>query len=220
MIVVWAQNVVIISILLYLQWKPLPMDGALQILLQLSLLLVTVQSLLTVAQGTLPFVVKMVLGSGIVTGSILLSLRHNLPRELDDVHPLLTPVDDPYIQRSEWLWVIPLYMHQPLSDYPEWIQGIKATGKKLGLHGVYHTFDEFGTDVNANYLQRGIDEFERAFGYKPTHFKAPRLHTTAHNEQLIADAHMISRTRWQQIIHTVYHSPAGRQGGRLQGETK
>ena len=87
MIVVWAQNVVIISILLYLQWKPLPMDGALQILLQLSLLLVTVQSLLTVAQGTLPFVVKMVLGSGIVTGSILLSLRHNLPRELDDVHP-------------------------------------------------------------------------------------------------------------------------------------
>lgn len=146
--------------------------------------------------------------------------RQTLHEELDDVHPYILDIDDPYLQRSKWLWVIPLYMNEPISNHPEWVQYIKNTGKHIGLHGVHHTYREFATDRSDEYIDKGIEEFTRAFGYYPTHFKAPSLALSENNRRKIIAKGMGIKSHWNQIIHRVYHSPNNRTAnGRLIGET-
>ena len=145
--------------------------------------------------------------------------RSFLHEELDDVHPIIMGSDDPHIQRSKWLWVIPLYMDEPISNYPEWIKDIKNTGKKIGLHGVKHTHKEFGKDLSDDYIDAGVQEFYKAFGYYPKYFKAPSLAMTKNNTKKIEERGMEIKSRINQIIHTVHHSPKHRyKNGKLIGE--
>jgi predicted deacetylase len=140
-------------------------------------------------------------------------------KELDDVHPRIMGVDDPHIKKSEWIWVIPLYMNDPVSRYPEWVNALKKTGKKIGLHGVYHTHREFGVDRSPEYIDKGISEFVRAFGYYPTHFKAPSLDLTEANREYLLSKGMKIMSSYNQIVHEVYHSPKHRlSNGKLVGE--
>jgi peptidoglycan/xylan/chitin deacetylase (PgdA/CDA1 family) len=141
--------------------------------------------------------------------------------ELDDVHPRIQDVDDPLVKRSKWLWVMPLYMDDPISNHPEWVARIKNTGKILGLHGVKHTYNEFGYDLSEDYIQSGIDEFTKAFGYPPRHFKAPKISLTKNNEAIIRKHGMDIKGRFNQIIHQAHHNWNGRMTdgtNRLPGE--
>jgi predicted deacetylase len=154
-----------------------------------------------------------------ITLIVLIVSRFLTHEEYDDAHPLILGVDHPLIQRSEWIWVIPLYMNDPISNYPEWIRQLKATGKKIGLHGVKHTYNEFGTDLSKEYIKEGVDEFIKAFGFYPTHFKAPKLSMTKHNRQIINDFGMIIMGRLNQLLHRVHHTAENRlSDGRLPGE--
>lgn len=150
---------------------------------------------------------------------VFLIHRYTSREELDDVHPLIMDTDDPYIKRSEWLWVIPLYMNVPISNYPEWIDRLKATGKKIGLHGVYHKKLEFGVDRSDEYIDKGIDEFTKAFGYYPTHFKAPGLALTAQNQKKFEERGIEIKGLINQLIYQVHHTSSHRRpNGWLLGE--
>lgn len=140
----------------------------------------------------------------IVLGITLVAHRELSGKELDDVHPDI-PCDEKMLAESEWWWVVPLYGDKPLSDNPEWVEKVKKSGKKIGMHGVRHTFSEFNTDVSKEYIQKGMDEFEKAFGYKPTHFKAPKLQLTTNNYNLLKSMGFTVHTKWDQMIHKIYH---------------
>ena len=166
------------------------------------------------------FIVGFVLLSFLMmVGLVILLCRISLHEELDDVHPYILGIDDPLAQRSAWLWVIPMYMGEPISNHPHWVQELKDSGKKIGLHGVYHTKHEFGIDRSDEYIDKGINEFTKAFGYRPTHFKAPGLKLTKANRIKLEKRGLIIQGLLNQILHTVHHSPKGRRNnGWLLGE--
>jgi len=62
------------------------------------------------------------------------------------------------------------------------------------LHGVYHTYKEFETDKDQDYLQEGIDEFKTCFGYEPEIFKPPQLKISKANKKLIKENNMTLKT--------------------------
>jgi predicted deacetylase len=145
-----------------------------------------------------------------LTSSIIVTSRIFSHEELDDVHPLILDTNDKYLKKSEWLWVIPYYGNVPISENKKWIKKLKKTGKKIGLHGVYHTHKEFGIDRSDEYVDKGINEFKKAFGYYPTHFKAPSLVLTENNAEKFRIRGIKIKGRLNQILHNVYHSPSGR----------
>ena len=168
---------------------------------------------------TIVIVLAVIFGIGLLVGLAILVGWLTLQEELDDVHPWIMNADDPHIKRSSWLWVIPLYMDEPISNHPEWVESLKKSGKKIGLHGVRHTKLEFSIDRSDEYIDKGVNEFFKAFGYPPTHFKAPGLAMTKANAQKIRDRGMKIRNRFHQITRRVHHSPKGRlPNGWLVGE--
>jgi len=140
-------------------------------------------------------------------------------REVDDIHPLI-PCNEDYINNSKWLYVIPLYMGDPITNYPSWCKRMRESGKKLGMHGIMHTYNEFAEDVEDGYIQAGMNVFKEAFGYYPTHFKAPKTAMTKNNRKIIERKGMKIMGKINQILHHVYHSEdLGRSyKGRLEGE--
>ena len=162
--------------------------------------------------------------TGIFMGLILLGVFVLLTRtfghkELDDVHPRIMDTDDPYLQRSKYVWVIPLYMDDPISNYPEWVDRLKKSGKIIGLHGVKHTYREFGRDLPLEYIDRGVQEFRKAFGYYPKYFKPPVLDLTEHNGNIIRAYGMEIKSWFNQAIYSVFHSDKHRtKEGGLEGE--
>lgn len=165
------------------------------------------------------WIVLLLAGVAVVLGVTLMVHREMSPREIDDIHPRIS-CQDHLLDDSTWWWVIPYYNDEPLTAHPEWVERVKRSGRKLGLHGIRHTYAEFNVDVSREYIQKGIDEFERAFGYKPTEFKPPKMQVTPHNLKLLKDMGLNVHTSWQQLIHKVHHcEDQGRKDrGRLQYE--
>ena len=155
----------------------------------------------------------------IVLGVVFVSYREMGPREVDDVHPDIH-CSDGIVSDSTWLWIIPLYNNVPISKDRAWCDRMLKSGKKLGMHGVKHTFNEFNVDQTREYIQAGVDEFTRAFGYAPTDFKPPKMAVTPNNLKILKDMGLNIHNRWQQLIHKVYHcEDQGRKnGGRLEFE--
>lgn len=153
------------------------------------------------------WLLRLLLVLGVLSVALAVSFAVHMevaPREIDDVHPWI-PCQAHWLADSTWWWVIPLYGDQPLTADPAWVEHAKQSGKKLGMHGVRHTYAEFNTDVSREYVQKGIDEFERAFGYKPTDFKPPKMQITPHNLRLLREMGLTVHTTWQQNVHKIYH---------------
>jgi predicted deacetylase len=140
-----------------------------------------------------------------IFGFVLAVHRWTTPRELDDVHPAVVSTENPRLKESLWLWVIPLYNNDPISAHPEWVDKLKNSGKKLGLHGVYHPNKEFGTDRSDEYIDTGIAEFEKAFGFYPTHFKAPNLALSEGNAEKLRKRGIKIKGLVNQAAHIVFH---------------
>lgn len=135
---------------------------------------------------------------------ILFFVRFFGHRELDDVSPGIQ-CDAELLRKADVLWVIPKFEGKNISGDREWCSGILAMNKKLGLHGVYHTYKEFNVDRDSGYLDDGISEFERCFGEKPAAFKAPQLALNEKNKEMIEDSGLKVRGMWNQLTHKVYH---------------
>jgi len=130
--------------------------------------------------------------------------------EIDDLHPLLISPDHPDVLRSKYLWVIPMYMGAPISNYPNWVARVKrlrSDGKIIGLHGVRHQDAEFGQELSDEYIDSGIQEFQKAFGFYPRYFKAPQLILSKKNRKKLEDRGLKIKHKVNQVLHTVYHSP-------------
>lgn len=125
-------------------------------------------------------------------------------REIDDVTPGIY-CEPEYIAKSDVLWIIPIFNNKSIAKDKEWCNGIKALNKTLGMHGVYHTFNEFNTLRNEEYIKQGISAFEECFGYTPRIFKPPQLALSFDNKKMLENLGLNVEWYFNQWTHKVYH---------------
>ena len=125
-------------------------------------------------------------------------------REIDDVSPEI-PCSEKYLEKSDVLWVIPKFNNKLISENERWCEEIFGLNKTLGMHGVSHKFEEFSINRNKDYLQEGMNLFEKCFGFKPEIFKPPQLKITDGNKKLVKDSGMRLKGQFNQLTHKVYH---------------
>ncbi|MBU0760487.1 MAG: hypothetical protein KJ600_00255 [Nanoarchaeota archaeon] len=133
----------------------------------------------------------------------LFLLRATSQKQLDDLSPEI-PCSENLIEKSDVLWVIPKFNNISIQD-KEWCDYILSLNKTLGLHGVYHTYEEFQTPRSQDYLNEGITAFENCFHFKPEIFKPPQLKISKENKQLIKNSGLKLKTQANQLTHKVYH---------------
>lgn len=150
------------------------------------------------------YVLLLVIGIVLVLVVILFIIRRVSHTEIDDVSPGITCSDE-LLQKSDVLWVIPDFENKSISEDKEWCGKIKSLNKQIGLHGVYHTYNEFANDRDKEYLQKGIDDFTECFGKKPEIFKAPQLELSKKNKKMIEENGLNVRGKINQLFHKVYH---------------
>jgi len=126
------------------------------------------------------------------------------PIQLDDVSPNIK-CEQNLLEKSDVLFVIPKFENNSIAGNKEWCDSILSLNKTLGLHGVYHNFNEFGTDRNQEYLREGINIFEQCFGFEPEFFKPPQLEISEGNRELILGNNIILYGKISQLTHKVYH---------------
>jgi len=133
----------------------------------------------------------------------LFLIRLVLPSQIDDVTPGI-PCEDYLLEKSDVLYVIPLFENKSIAEDREWCEKTLSLDKELAMHGVYHTWKEFDENRDAEYLQRGIEEFEKCFGFAPERFKPSQIIISDSNARLVLNS-MELDLRWNQIFHKVYH---------------
>jgi|SRR3989344_298933 len=157
---------------------------------------------------------------GVVTIVVLFVLTLYLNRlfgttQVDDVTPGIE-CDSSLLEKSDILWVIPIFNNYSIAENKEWCDYILSLNKTIGLHGVYHEYDEFSVLRDENYLQAGINAFEKCFGYKPQLFKAPQLALSGQNKILLEKEGFTVYEEYNQIANKVYHcSDTGRFSNRF-----
>ena len=124
-------------------------------------------------------------------------------RQIDDVSPEI-PCEKVLLEKSDVLFVIPKFNNQPISENQEWCDYILSLNKTLGLHGVYHTYEEFLQTRNEIYLKEGIDIFEQCFHSTPERFKPPQLAISENNKELIKKEMKLD-LKLNQTFHKVQH---------------
>ena len=135
----------------------------------------------------------------------LFLIRLISPREIDDVSP---EINCPEIEKynPDILYIIPFYNGKPISENAEWCNYILSLNKTLGLHGYYHTYNEFiKQNISQEKLELSISEFEKCFGYRPEIFKPPQLRINKKNRELIKSNNLRLKGKFSQTIHKVYH---------------
>jgi len=135
---------------------------------------------------------------------VLFLIRLINSRELDDLSPNISCSEE-IIEKSKILWIIPKLENKSIAEEPEWCKKILNLNKTLGMHGVYHEFEEFNTNRNQAYLQEGIEIFEKCFGYKPEKFKPPQLKISEDNKKLVKNNNLKLKKQINQATHKVYH---------------
>ena len=135
---------------------------------------------------------------------IIIALRAILPREFDDLSPEIRCNQD-LIEKSQILWIIPLYNNHSIANDSEWCSKIKSLNKTLGMHGVYHNYKEFNSDKDIEYIKQGINAFEKCFNLKPNLFKAPQLALSNNNGVLLKSLDFSLKENFNQMLRKVYH---------------
>ncbi|MEK6945288.1 MAG: DUF2334 domain-containing protein [Nanoarchaeota archaeon] len=125
-------------------------------------------------------------------------------RELDDVSPGIECEQKLY-NKAHVLWVIPKFNSISISENKTWCKDILSLNKTLGMHGVTHEYEEFGSDKSQEYFDEGVKVFEKCFGEKPTMFKPPQLKISENNKKLIKNNNLSLLGNINQITHKVYH---------------
>jgi hypothetical protein len=147
---------------------------------------------------------------GYVLGAIILILllvfviRLISPSEIDDIHPDI-PCPELENYNPEVLWIIPIYQGKGISENKSWCEEIKSLNKTLGMHGIYHNYEEFYYIQSNEELKKGMQEFKECFGYEPEIFKAPQLKINSKNKALVKNNGLKLKGKFNQAIHKVYH---------------
>lgn len=130
--------------------------------------------------------------------------RHFRQKEIDDVTPGIS-CEKNLLEKSDVLWVIPLFENNSIANNKEWCASILSLNKTLELHGVYHTFDEFGIDRDKDYVDLGTKAFEDCFGFRPEKFKAPQQNLSSQNKLILEEEGFKISGKILQLTHKVYH---------------
>ena len=125
-------------------------------------------------------------------------------RELDDVSPMIK-CDKELLEKSDVLWVIPLYENFSIAEDKKWCDEILSLNKTLDLHGIYHTYKELDYPRSKEYIESGITAFKECFGFKPQIFKPSHLAISQQNKLLIEEEGMALKVKLNQVLHKVYH---------------
>jgi len=124
-------------------------------------------------------------------------------KQLDDVSPGIY-CEKELLEKSDVFYVIPKFENKGISENMTWCMEIKAMNKTLAMHGVYHTYNEFLETRNESYLEEGIDEFEKCFGFKPTRFKPPQMELSKFNWKMIEGIMQLDMYV-NSVLHKDYH---------------
>jgi hypothetical protein len=127
-------------------------------------------------------------------------VRAVLPSQIDDVNPLMgCSVDE--LEMADVYFVVPVYDGVEIDG--EWCEGILGKGKEVALHGVYHSYEEFGVGRDREYLDYGVGVFKECFGFAPERFKPPQIAWDSENDWIrgVLDVELF----WNQVFHKVYH---------------
>ena len=131
-------------------------------------------------------------------------MRYSFDRQVDDVSPGII-CEKWIIDKSDILMVIPLFKNISIAENKSWCNYILSLNKTLGMHGVYHTYQEFLAPRDSDYIQQGINEFKKCFGYAPSLFEAPQVALSSDNEKILRDMGFIVYGYPFQMTHKVYH---------------
>ena len=145
----------------------------------------------------------------IILTAILLFLLWYLVRvfsekQVDDVTPGIYCEKD-IINKSQSLAVVPIFKNVSIALNKSWCEYILSLNKTLVMHGVYHSYNEFYTLRDTDYLQLGKEEFRKCFGFYPTIFEAPQLALSRENRNIISRMGFRIRGNIYQTTHKVYH---------------
>ncbi len=124
-------------------------------------------------------------------------------KQLDDVTPQIS-CSQKLLEKADVYYIIPIFNNKSIADNPEWCEKIKKSNKKLAMHGVYHTYEEFNTDRKQEYLNKGIEEFQKCFNQTPTIFKPPQIAISKNNKKLIKK-NMKLNFYLNELFHKSYH---------------
>lgn len=149
-------------------------------------------------------IVVLVIGMLVLIAFDLFSFRLISEREIDDVSPGIY-CEDEYITKSDILWVIPFFENKSIAENRTWCNYILSLNKTAGMHGVYHTYEEFDVENNGEYIDIGIKEFEKCFGFKPEMFKPHQLAFDNANHEILEKSKLEYKGQLNQLLHKVYH---------------
>jgi len=135
---------------------------------------------------------------------IVYCIRFFSPRQLDDVNPLIECSGE-LLDKSDVLMVIPMYKNVSIAENKAWCEWILSLNKSLGMHGVYHTYNEFSYSRDEEYINIGREEFKKCFGFYPSIFEAPQVALNRDNERLLKQIGFEARGWPNMFFRKVYH---------------
>jgi len=127
-------------------------------------------------------------------------VRFVLPSQVDDVNPLMNCSEE-VLDLADVYFVVPKFGGVAISG--EWCESILSRNKELAMHGVTHSFEEFGVVRNEEYFDEGVDIFWTCFGFEPEKFKPGQLKWNAKNDWIKGEVEV--ELFWNQVLHKVYH---------------
>jgi len=144
----------------------------------------------------------------------LFFVRLVLPSQVDDVSPGIFCSED-VLNWADVYYVIPKFDGVPVDR--EWCEEIKKRAslsggglrvegggdKELAMHGVVHSYREFGVFRDVDYVGEGVEIFEECFGFEPERFKPPQLVFSEENDWMRGMFEI--DLFWNQVFHKVYH---------------
>lgn len=149
-------------------------------------------------------IVKIIGGILLLLLIILFFIRLFSAKHLDDVSPEISCKQE-LLEKTDVYYVIPKFNNTDITNNPEWCSFIRSLNKRYELHGVYHTYQEFQTERDLDYLQKGIDSFESCIKQSPKRFKPPQLKISKNNKKLIRNVNLKLDLPLNQLLHKAYH---------------
>lgn len=133
---------------------------------------------------------------------VLFFVRLVLPSQVDDVNPFRNCSEN-ILAKADVYYVIPKLDGVDINNVSGWCEEISSKDKEFAMHGVYHTFEEFGVYRDEEFFNEGVEIFETCFGKKPIRFKPGQLKWTAENDWIKGEVKV--DLFWNQVFHKVYH---------------
>jgi len=131
---------------------------------------------------------------------VLFFVRLVLPSQIDDVSPGI-PCEEELLNWADVYFAVPKF--EGVQIEKEWCEEILGRDKEIAMHGVYHTYNEFGEYRSEEYFYEGVDIFRECFGFLPLRFKPGQLGWTGENDWIRDEVEV--DLFWNQLFHKVYH---------------